>query len=251
MRSKPLLGVILLILSLVSAVHVQADSATWNLNPTNGDWNTADNWTPNVVPDGPSDVGRNGSLTKIGTATLEFGGANIYSGDTTVTAGNLILNNVTGSGTGRGPVQVSGGTLGGQGRVFGAVTVGTGSQGGAILAPGAAVSKPATFTTLSAMTFKADGTYSWRLNTKTAKSDRVSANGVTIESGAQFNFVAVANRRLTPGTNFTAISNTAATPISGNFANLGDGATITVGNNSYLASYEGGDGKDLTLTVLP
>ena len=52
------------------------------------------------------------------------------------------------------------------------------------------------------------------------------------------------------GTNFTAISNTAATPISGNFANLVDGATITVGNNSYLASYEGGDGNDLTITVV-
>jgi autotransporter-associated beta strand protein len=26
------------------------DSATWNLNPTSGDWNTAANWTPNVVP---------------------------------------------------------------------------------------------------------------------------------------------------------------------------------------------------------
>ena len=34
----------------------QADSATWNLNPTNGDWNTAANWTPMTVPNGPSDV---------------------------------------------------------------------------------------------------------------------------------------------------------------------------------------------------
>ena len=56
MKSKPVLGVILLILGLVSAVHVQADRATWNLNPTSGDWNTANNWTPNVVPNGPSDV---------------------------------------------------------------------------------------------------------------------------------------------------------------------------------------------------
>ncbi len=222
-----------------------------SLNLTVGSNNLDSVFTGIIQEHGGSVDGRNGSLTKIGTATLELSGANIYSGDTTVTAGNLILNNVTGSATGRGPVQVSGGTLGGQGRVFGAVTVGTGSQSGAILAPGAAVSNPATFTTLGAMTFKADGTYSWRLNTKTAKSDRVSANGVTIESGAQFDFVAVANRRLTPGINFTAISNTAVTPISGNFANLADGATITVGNNSYLASYEGGDGNDLTLTVLP
>src|SRR5262249_32045712 len=30
--------------------------ATWNLNPTNGEWNTASNWTPATVPDGPDDV---------------------------------------------------------------------------------------------------------------------------------------------------------------------------------------------------
>src|SRR5215813_492729 len=33
-----------------------AGSATWNLNPTNGNWNTATNWTPNTVPDDPSDT---------------------------------------------------------------------------------------------------------------------------------------------------------------------------------------------------
>jgi len=34
-----------------------ADSATWDLNPISGDWNTADNWTPATVPNGPSDTG--------------------------------------------------------------------------------------------------------------------------------------------------------------------------------------------------
>jgi autotransporter-associated beta strand protein len=33
-----------------------ADSATWKLNPTNGDWNTAANWSPSTVPNGPSDT---------------------------------------------------------------------------------------------------------------------------------------------------------------------------------------------------
>lgn len=31
-------------------------SATWGLNPTDGDWNTAANWTPPTVPDGRSDI---------------------------------------------------------------------------------------------------------------------------------------------------------------------------------------------------
>src|SRR5204862_3459315 len=33
-----------------------AGSATWNLNPTSGDWNTAANWMPNTVPNGPADT---------------------------------------------------------------------------------------------------------------------------------------------------------------------------------------------------
>lgn len=77
------------------------------------------------------------------------------------------------------------------------------------------------------------------------------ANGVTIESGAQFNFSAVTNTRLTAGQVFAAISNTAATPISGVFANLADGSTFCAGPNNFQVSYEGGDGNDLTLTVVP
>ena len=38
-------------------------------------------------------------------------------------------------------------------------------------------------------------------------------------------------------------------PIAGTFANLPDGATIKIGNNTFQANYEGGDGNDLTLTV--
>jgi len=72
---------------------------------------------------------------------------------------------------------------------------------------------------------------------------------VTIESGAQFDFNAVANKRLATGTVFNAISNTSANPINGTFANLPDHSTFTVGRNNYQASYQGGDGNDLTLTV--
>ena len=33
-----------------------AGSATWNLNPTSSDWNTAANWTPATVPSGLNDI---------------------------------------------------------------------------------------------------------------------------------------------------------------------------------------------------
>ena len=31
-------------------------SAEWDLDPISGDWNTAANWTPDEVPNGPADV---------------------------------------------------------------------------------------------------------------------------------------------------------------------------------------------------
>ena len=40
-------------------------------------------------------------------------------------------------------------------------------------------------------------------------------------------------------------------PIIGTFMNLPDGGTITAGSNTFQANYEGGDGNDLTLTVVP
>lgn len=53
------------------------------------------------------------------------------------------------------------------------------------------------------------------------------------------------------GTIFTAISNTSANPISGTFANLANGFPFTAGRNNFQVSYSGGDGNDLTFTVVP
>ena len=33
-----------------------AGSAQWNLNPGSGDWDTAENWTPMTVSNGPTDI---------------------------------------------------------------------------------------------------------------------------------------------------------------------------------------------------
>lgn len=195
--------------------------------------------------------GSKGSVTKIGTGTLTLSGASSYAGGTTIADGLLRVRNTTGSATGKNAVLVNGGTLAGGGIIAGAVTIGTGSGPGALLQPAVGASKPTTLTVQSALIFKADGTYTWKLNTKKAKADQVVANGATIESGAQFNFTAVANQQLTAGTVFTALSNTSAAPISGTFANLPDGSTFTAGRNTFQVSYEGGDGNDLTLTVVP
>jgi len=191
-----------------------------------------------------------GGLKKVGTGSLTLSGFNYYSKGTTVTGGALIVTNTTVSSIGGGPVTVTAGTLGGRGIVSGAVTLGTGNGTGAIIAPSQNASNPTTITLQNLLTFEADGSYLYRLNTNKGTADQVIAKGVTIGSGAQFNFKTVGNKKLVTGTAFTAISNTAATPISGTFANLADGATVTLGRNKLQVSYSGGDGNDLTLTVV-
>ena len=82
------------------------------------------------------------------------------------------------------------------------------------------------------------------------KADEVIANTVTIDSGAHFILSEIGNKRLMVGTVFTVISNSSASPIGGTFANLPDDSAIIAGRNTLEVTYEGGDGNDLTLTVV-
>ena len=192
-----------------------------------------------------------GSFTKTGNGTLILTNSNTYTGGTTVAGGTLFVRNTSGSGTGTGQVQIDRGILGGNGTIAGAVTVGSRSAKGAFLSPGQAKNKPAVFTLLSTLTFNANGNYRCDLNSDTASSDEVFANGLTINTGSQFLFADAGATTLTPGIVLIVINNTAATSITGTFANLPDGSTITLGSNTFQANYEGGDGNDLTLTVVP
>ena len=203
-----------------------------------------------VIADGGTLGGVRGTLTKLGVPSLELSGASTYTGGTTLSAGTLIVSNRNGSGTGTGAVSVnSGATLGGSGIISGSVTV----IAGAFLAPAHGTKTQATLTIQSPLTFNTKSTYTYTFNAKgnKAKTDKVIANGVTIDSGATFVFSGTAQGTLTQYLVLTVISNTAATPISGTFSNLPDGAILTVGANHFQASYEGGDGNDLTLTVVP
>jgi autotransporter-associated beta strand protein len=194
-----------------------------------------------------------GELTKVGSGTLTLTGANLYTTGTAVNGGTLVVSNTTGSGTGAGPVNVSAGTLGGSGIIAGAVTIGTGSGAGAFLAPAHGGKKQLTLTIQDSLTFNTDATYTYTFKAKGNKSkiDKVIANGVTINSGASFNLSGTAQGTLTQGRVLTVIKNTAATSIAGTFSNLPQGAIVNVNGNNFQASYQGGDGNDLTLTVVP
>jgi autotransporter-associated beta strand protein len=192
-----------------------------------------------------------GAIAKIGTGTLTLTGANSYTGGTTVSSGILLVSNLSDSGTGTGAVSVNAGTLGGSGIIAGTVTVGTNTGIQAFLAPSKGVKNPATLTIQGSLTLNDDSTFIYKLNTNRAMADQVIANGVTIDSGAKFSFRPFGTSTLTIGQVFTAINNTAETSIVGTFHNLRDGQIIAVNGSNLQASYTGGDGNDLTLTVVP
>ena len=194
-----------------------------------------------------------GSFAKAGTGTLTLSGASLYTGGTTVSAGTLVVANTTGSATGTGAVSVTAGTLGGSGTIAGAVTIGTGSGTGAFLAPAHGGNKQLTLTIQGSVTFNADATYTYTFKAKRNRSkiDKVIANGVTINGGATIVLNGTVRGALTQGMVLTLIKNTAATPIAGAFSNLPDGGIVNVNGNNLQASYSGGDGNDLTLTVVP
>jgi autotransporter-associated beta strand protein len=205
-----------------------------------------------IIQDGGFSQSEGGSLAKTGAGTLTLTGANLYTGGTTVNQGKLVIDNQSGSGTGTEVVSVSAGTLGGGGTISGVVIVGTGNGTRAFLAPAAGTKKQATLTVQGGVILQADATYicTARAKGSSARGDKVVANGVTI-NGAAFSFRPKVQGALQAGLVFKAIENTSANPISGTFSNLADGAIVTINGNNLQASYSGGDGNDLTLTVVP
>jgi len=188
---------------------------------------------------------------EIKNGVVSFLGASSYTGITTIDGAIFIAANNAGSATGSGPVQVTRGALGGNGSIDGDVTIG-GGTGFAALSPAALPGNQPTLTIQSSLTFQAGGSYlcTFAATRNISRTDEVIANGVTITGGATFNVVGIILGRLPVGTTFTVIDNTAATPIAGTFANLPDGSILRISGNRLQASYEGGDGNNLTLTVV-
>ncbi len=190
-----------------------------------------------------------GSITKVGSGTLELGGPSTHNGVNTVEAGTLLVNNRQGSGTGDGPVQVSAGTLGGNGTIGGEVRIGQGTAA-AFLAPGSNGTDIGTLSLGDRITFGSHATYNAGIDSDAATADQVVVKNVQIESGALISVTDLGQSALLPGSTFTLIR-TSNRPIMGQFANLPDGSTFLLGSNKFQANYNGGDGNDLTLSVVP
>ena len=196
--------------------------------------------------------GGDGTITKIGRGSWTLTTSNSYTAGTFIKGGELIVNNRTGSATGNSPVQIHDGALAGNGTIGGVVTVGEATGRFAQISPGARADKDTGMLTLQqSVIFDADGVYTFQVDSDNRQADTLNATDTVINPGAQFIATDLGASALPLGTIFTALNNPGATPISGTFSNLPDAGSIIVGSNTFEASYEGGDGNDLTLTVVP
>jgi autotransporter-associated beta strand protein len=211
--------------------------------------NNLDTTFAGVIQDAVASGGEPGFLAKVGTGTLTLSGPNTYTGGTIIRDGTLLAMTQNSSATGSGPVHLEAGTLGGTGGITGGVRIGTGSGAEAFLSPG--VNGAGTLRLGSRLTFEADGVYNCEVDSTQVAADQVSAKKVTINAGALFSLIPLGTGTLPIGTVFTVIEARNPEPIHGTFSNLPDGAIVTVNGNNLQASYEGGDGNDFTLTVVP
>jgi fibronectin-binding autotransporter adhesin len=191
------------------------------------------------VPTGTATIagalGGAGALSKIGVGTLALEGMTSYSGGTTVAQGTLL---VDGSIASSSVAVASGATLGGAGSIAGVIS----SSG--ILAPG-----EGSVGTLSAASVTLGaGNLSLDLASDAA-NDQLSAASFnltgatlsldvgTVDDGATFTIIAVAGDQ---------------GGVTGTFDNLPvSGTAITIGMQRFRIDYAGGDGNDVSLTVLP
>lgn len=199
-----------------------------------------------------------GSLTKDGAGTLTLTAANTYDGDTIITGGTLALG-ASGSISSSALIKVSSGatfdvsatsftlgaskTLRGAGNVTGAVTM----AGTSTIAGGVDASTLGTLTFSGSLTSASGATFSLKLNSDSALSDAISAAGLTL-NGATLSLTDLGTTTLSGLTTFTLLHSTSSS-ISGTFAGLGEGDSITVGSNSYTISYLANGGNDVTLTA--
>jgi hypothetical protein len=181
------------------------------------------------------------SLTPLtsGAGTTTLSGANTNT-TTNVTRGVVILANTTPQTS---TFLVSGGSLRGTGTIGTLTVTGTGS-----VAPG---TSPGTIGT-SSLSLAAGTTLQMQIAGNTAGSGYdqlvVGSGGAVDLTNATLALSATA--ALPADTVLTIVDNQGSAAVTGTFAGLPEGTTVTVDTQEYRISYVGGSGNDVTLTAL-
>jgi autotransporter-associated beta strand protein len=184
-----------------------------------------------------------GVLEKAGAGTLVLSGNNAYTGGTTVSAGTLLANNMTGSATGTGNVIVNGGTFGGTGAISGTITVNSAGT----LAPGASIESLSGGT----LTHNNGSTFAYEINSSAplgVGADLQVVNGDLNLNGTvmlTLDDLAGSPAAFDLGTTFSLISYSGAWngglfTLGGNV--LADGGQFRVGRNTWQIFYDASSG---------
>jgi len=177
-----------------------------------------------------------GPVFKLGTGTWTLEGNNTCTGNTTVSAGTLLVN---GSQPGSAVTVHGSARLGGDGVTGNLVVFGE-------LRPG---SSPAVLTTGNLVFNSSAADFHVELNGTTPGPgyDQVQALG-TVTLGSATLHPALG---FTPASNssFTIIDNDGSDPVANTFSGLAEGATLTIDGVPFQISYTGGTGNDVTLTA--
>lgn len=205
--------------------------------------------TGSFVNNGHSFSVTSGSRGKIttpeGTVTAPVQTITVDSGDeqpttSIITADNQIyvINGV------RGDISVNpGSTLKGSGTV-GVLTV---ADGGTV-APG---NSPGCLTAGNT-TFVANSNFDVELGGTTVCSgyDQLVVNGTVDLGSATLNTSLYNSYSPAANTAYIIVNNDSTDAVTGTFAGLAEGATFSVGGNTFTITYKGGDGNDVVLTVV-
>lgn len=178
--------------------------------------------------------------TKNGPGTLVFGGANTYTGNTIINQGALLVTNTTGSGTGTTNVTVNAtGTVGGSGTITGKVFTNGGS-----VAPGV---NGVGVLTVGELNLDSTGSLAIQFDSSgTPAADQVVVTATCSLANATLALgdVAASPAPLPDGTKLPIID--PASPVTGKFAGLNDGDTVTAaGGQQFIVRYN--DGGKVTL----
>ncbi len=174
---------------------------------------------------------------------LDLQAGNTYAGNTTVNGGTLSVNNTSGSATGAGNVLVaSGGGLGGNGIITGAVEI----QSGGILAPGNSVGT----NTVGALTLDAGAIGKFEFNS--SANDMTVATGTLTVNGGVFYLYNEGSTTpfTTPGT-YNLIQGSPNPGLDSSWTTT-SGSNPHVGNPQVSFFYSFGySGGNLQLTIVP
>ena len=195
--------------------------------------------------DGLTPLFASNALMKMGTGTLTLTNDNAYNDGTMILEGTLLANNTTGSATGPAPVDVHGGTLGGDGLVGGTVNV---ANGGSV-APGQVTPSVGALTTAD-VTFEDVSNYGAEITS--SGNDVLNVTGAVALNNADLATTLETGYQPIDQQQFLIVDNDGADAVSGTFENLAEGDTFELNNGStnrlFSISYVAGDGNDIVLT---